>query len=745
MRSFSRCCVFAVIFLVLGVEGARAQSLDKLHPVSGSDSSSLAAAVRPGGFVVYGTDTGTACRKATPEEAAELSVYRTKEPLHVITEPRKTVAGSHSGMHIILRGTSQLESFPQAKQAFIRAAAIWESIIRNPITVMIDVDFGPTRFGTPWGDGNTLGSTTTDERGGAGTYSEFREALRQTASDATETSLYAALPSGAMPTSIGPTTETVAPSILVRAIGGMPPVAVESDTRPAIGFNSGFGFDLDPSNGIDGDKTDFEGVAVHEIGHALGFASESGNTEMSSELPIAVTLWDFFRFSPGVTTGTFSTSQRSLSSGGAPVFFGGSSQIPVSTGRNDGTGGDGHQSSHWKANEITGTYIGVMDPSADKGERMVITANDLLALDRMGYTVSQISGGGGGGACSEAEPNQTAAEADPITVPGQCTGSAASTDASSISVTYQSGSDGIEDLFKITLSQSQRLVITMNFATASADLDLFLITISGSTITIPQASNGATTTERITTPSALAPGTYYVGVSAFQGSSSYTVNVTSPDPPQPTTPAAPSNLTSTAVSATEVRLNWSDNSSNETGFFIEAKTTGNYLQVAETPANATSVTLGGASAGARYTFRVAAKNASGNSGFSNESSVTTPGGGGATGPCVVNDTTLCLNSNRFKVQVRWATNNGQSGDGHAVGITGDTGYFWFFDRNNVEMVLKVINACPSRYWVFAGGLTNVQVSMTVTDTQNGTVKNYNNPQGTAFQPVQDTNAFATCP
>lgn len=124
------------------------------------------------------------------------------------------------------------------------------------------------------------------------------------------------------------------------------------------------------------------------------------------------------------------------------------------------------------------------------------------------------------------------------------------------------------------------------------------------------------------------------------------------------------------------------------------------------------------------------------------------GGSGGTppsGPCVVNSTTLCLNSGRFKVQARYVLSDGRNGEGQAVAITGDTGYFWFFNASNVEMVLKLINACPSRYWVFAGGLTNIQVDMTVTDTRSGAVKQYRNPQGTAFQPVQDTNAFATCP
>jgi hypothetical protein len=88
-----------------------------------------------------------------------------------------------------------------------------------------------------------------------------------------------------------------------------------------------------------------------------------------------------------------------------------------------------------------------------------------------------------------------------------------------------------------------------------------------------------------------------------------------------------------------------------------------------------------------------------------------------------------------------------SGNGQAVRLTTDTGYFTFFNANNVEAVIKVINACGfnQRYWVFAGGLTNVNVVITVLDTKNGTVKTYTNPSNTAFQPVQDTSAFATCP
>jgi len=115
--------------------------------------------------------------------------------------------------------------------------------------------------------------------------------------------------------------------------------------------------------------------------------------------------------------------------------------------------------------------------------------------------------------------------------------------------------------------------------------------------------------------------------------------------------------------------------------------------------------------------------------------------------CVENDTTLCLNNDRFQVTVGWATNQGTSGQGQKVELTPDTGYFWFFNQENVEMVIKVLDACSfaDRFWVFAGGLTNVEVDITVVDTERNVTRMYTNPQLTPFQPIQDTNAFATCP
>jgi hypothetical protein len=110
---------------------------------------------------------------------------------------------------------------------------------------------------------------------------------------------------------------------------------------------------------------------------------------------------------------------------------------------------------------------------------------------------------------------------------------------------------------------------------------------------------------------------------------------------------------------------------------------------------------------------------------------------------------LFLNDGRFRVEAAWETQFGTSGFGEAVALTGidDTGYFWFFDSENVELVVKVLDACPvnGHFWVFAGGLTDVEVVLTVTDTLSGAQRTYRNPQQTPFEPIQSTDAFATCP
>jgi hypothetical protein len=116
--------------------------------------------------------------------------------------------------------------------------------------------------------------------------------------------------------------------------------------------------------------------------------------------------------------------------------------------------------------------------------------------------------------------------------------------------------------------------------------------------------------------------------------------------------------------------------------------------------------------------------------------------------CVESMTTLCLEHDRFRVRARWTRRDGSTGAAHAVPVTGNSGHFWFFESDNVEIVLKMKNACAApfnHFWFFAAGLTDVDTVIEVADTQSGRVLTYHNPQGRAFPAVQDTDAFPTCP
>jgi 6-phosphogluconolactonase (cycloisomerase 2 family) len=111
--------------------------------------------------------------------------------------------------------------------------------------------------------------------------------------------------------------------------------------------------------------------------------------------------------------------------------------------------------------------------------------------------------------------------------------------------------------------------------------------------------------------------------------------------------------------------------------------------------------------------------------------------------CAPGSALLCLTQNRFQIQVDWRVpSQGRSGSGTAVAITGDTGYFWFFDSANVELIIKVLDArvINGKFWVFYGALSNVEYTITVTDTETGAVKAYANPSGTLAS-AADTSAF----
>ncbi len=115
--------------------------------------------------------------------------------------------------------------------------------------------------------------------------------------------------------------------------------------------------------------------------------------------------------------------------------------------------------------------------------------------------------------------------------------------------------------------------------------------------------------------------------------------------------------------------------------------------------------------------------------------------------CVRDARGLCLSRERFRVEVEWRDYEGNTGSGQVVPVgSDDSGLFWYFDADNWEMLIKVLDGCAinERFWVFAAATTDVEYTLRVTDTAMGAVREYFNPLGTASPAITDAGAFATC-
>jgi hypothetical protein len=136
-----------------------------------------------------------------------------------------------------------------------------------------------------------------------------------------------------------------------------------------------------------------------------------------------------------------------------------------------------------------------------------------------------------------------------------------------------------------------------------------------------------------------------------------------------TTPAAPSNLGATAVSASQINLTWTDNANNETAYKVERATSasGPWTElVGNLAAGTTSYSATGLSASTTYHFRVRASNSAGNSAYSNTASATTQASGGGSTNVALNKPASASTSengntpgraNDGNTGTRWAASN----------------------------------------------------------------------------------------
>ena len=126
-------------------------------------------------------------------------------------------------------------------------------------------------------------------------------------------------------------------------------------------------------------------------------------------------------------------------------------------------------------------------------------------------------------------------------------------------------------------------------------------------------------------------------------------------------------------------------------------------------------------------------------------------------PCFRSPSTLCLADERFQATVTWRDFRNATGTGRVAYVNPpdlppftylrDSGLFWFFNPENWEMQIKVLDGCAinGHVWVFAAATTNVEYTLTVVDTHTGIGREYFNPLGNAAPAITDTAAFAACP
>jgi hypothetical protein len=291
---------------------------------------------------------------------------------------------------ISINPTPSLASNLAALNAFNRAAGRWGTLLRDVVTVNIDADlrsFGP-------GSANTIGQA--DSRLLQADYSTIRNAMVADGALEFDDAILAALPVAAqfqayVPPGFSLSGNVVATKANLKAMGfgGLDSAFGAQDAL--IEFNSGFAFDFDSSNGITPGSIDFETVAAHEIGHALGFVSAVDDVDflVSTSATAALSLYalDLFRFRPEdlpSNAAGFTTNPRSLLPGAPARFSDASANYPFSTGAFTG---DGRQASHWKDLAIP---VGMMDPTLASGQIFRISNADLRALDLIGWDTAAV-------------------------------------------------------------------------------------------------------------------------------------------------------------------------------------------------------------------------------------------------------------------------------------------------------------------------------------------------------------------
>ncbi|MEI7576417.1 MAG: NF038122 family metalloprotease [Armatimonadota bacterium] len=271
--------------------------------------------------------------------------------------------------------------------AFQNAANQWASLFTDSVTVNLNLGTAALSSGVLAQAGSSSVNVS---------YTNFRNALNADKTTADDILAVNSLPTGSSFSAVSnywsgvgatPTTFSGINTVNVnlanaRALGLW--TANDGNTDASITFSTAFNWDLDQSNGITPGQYDFTGIAVHEIGHALGFVSGVDDVDFNAVgntgSPTTggwVNPLDLFRFKSGTNIPYLAADNTAKyfsldlgATGGSQLFSNGVQR------------GDGRQASHWKDN----LGLGALDPTAAAGELISISNLDRRAFDVIGWT-----------------------------------------------------------------------------------------------------------------------------------------------------------------------------------------------------------------------------------------------------------------------------------------------------------------------------------------------------------------------
>ena len=314
---------------------------------------------------------------------------------------------AEAGLIFNLKNLGGAEVGTAARTGFQEAADFYSSLFSDNVAINLDIGF--TNLGS-----GILGSASSIKT--SVSYDNFRSAITADATSSSDASFTAGLTSGSNfsvyingtddnPNGSGSATPYVdnddgannstvwMNTANAKALG----LLSDDGTGTAdatIRFSNAFTWDYDASDGITSGSYDFVGVAIHEIGHALGFVSGVDVLDLNfttaqggpynDDLFTYVAPLDFSRFSSDSQTAgadidwTADTRDKYFSIDGGSTIY---QANAFSTGK---TQGDGQQASHWKDSQ----GYGLFDPTLDDGETGTLSALDTLALDIIGWDLA---------------------------------------------------------------------------------------------------------------------------------------------------------------------------------------------------------------------------------------------------------------------------------------------------------------------------------------------------------------------